>query len=218
MLDAMAIDGFWKNVAPAWRAVDGPLEAEILETASNALSEIAPQLTLEGAKIPGGSEVIFGARGVLRHFKLAREMAAKAPAMPGIKIRALRDPRPLPDCVSKDGVELPLATTRFHAVPVLSRYGVLLLTREVKINDYVAFRNLAKTVVMDLIGEERYGLFVTDVQVMDHADWETGAGGVESLPLADLARIIPHPAGHTAAAPVVEVVQDNNRRDGTRAV
>jgi hypothetical protein len=109
LLDAMAIDGFWKNVAPAWRAVDGPLEAEILETASNALSEIAPQLTLEGAKIPGGSEVIFGARGVLRHFKLAREIAAKAPAMPEIKIRALRDPRPLPDCVSKDGVEVPVS-------------------------------------------------------------------------------------------------------------
>lgn len=211
MLDTQSIEKFWKDVAMQWRDCEGPLEPSDLEKASNALTELAPQLTMSATKIPGGCEVTFGARGVQRHFKLAREIASKAPVIPGIKVCALRAARPLPDSIGRDGVELPLPKTRVHAVPVLSRYGVLLLTREVKINDYVAFRNLAKSVVMDTIGEERFGLFVTDVQVMDHADWEAGAGDAQSLPLADLARIIPYPAGHSPAVPLVEVIQDNAR-------
>jgi len=175
----------------------------VITSASHALHDIAPELTIEGGKFPGGNEIVIGAHGVRRHFPLARAFAAKAPTMPGVRVKALRAERALPDALSRDGVELPLDTTRATAVQFMGRYGILLLTRAVKIHDYVAFRNLAKQAVMDLLGEERFGLFVTDVQVMDHADWETGAGEETSVPFAELARVIPHPAG-PVPAPVTQ--------------
>jgi hypothetical protein len=203
LLNTEIIEGFWSRVAPAFETTGGPFESAVIKAASHALHDIAPELTIEGGKYPGGNEIVIGTHGVRRHFSLARAFAAKAPPIPGVRVKALRSERQLPDALVRDGIELPLDTTRVTAVQFMGRYGILLLTRAVKIHDYVAFRNLAKQAVMDLLGEERFGLFVTDVQVMDHADWETGAGEETSVPFAELARIIPHPAG-PVPAPVAQ--------------
>ncbi len=189
-MDAVVIKSFWKDFSA--RVISaGPESLSGFEQAASRLSDLQPALRAEFAAVPGGIQMTISAQGVFRYFPLVYAVAAAAPAIPGLYIRALRPVKALPGALTFGDVELPAARMRVHAVPVLARYGVLLLTSGVKITDFVLFRNHAQRMVMDMLGEERFGSYVTDVQVMDHADWDQVAQGEGSEPLAGLLEIIP---------------------------
>lgn len=213
LIDSAAITKFWAGFSGMPGVSGSGLNTAGVEQAAGDLARISQALVLEGAPMPGGFEITISAQGVLRHFPLARAVAAAAPSVNGLRVKALRSSRPVPDVIALDGIEVPVAKARVNAMPVLSRYGILLLLSGVKISDYVLFRNLGKRIVMDAIGEERFGHFITDVQVMDHAEWETGAPGQLSLPLADLTSMLPPAPGNTwmPGNPALGLVQDNSR-------
>ena len=172
------------------------------------LAHVSPVLSVDVARgMGGGLQLTITANGVLRHFEKVREIAHAASYIEGLEVRALRAAPNVPAEVRFGAQDVEYARLRVFALPVLSKIGVLLLTSGVVIDDYVLFRNIGRRMIMDLVGEERFGLFVTDVQVMDHADWEKGGQGEQSMPLADIAAILPQ-----APANNDEVIADSEPR------
>ncbi len=209
MIDAVNIQKFWAGFIDHLDPPGVLGTAHQLEQAAGHLSKFAPPLTAECVEVRGGLELTITANGVLRHFPMARAVAAGSPGLPGLQVRALRAARPIAETIRFGTVETPVENVRVHVHSLLSRSGILLLTSGVKIDDYVLFRNCGQRIVMDVVGEDRFGAFVTDVQVMDHADWDVGAEGASSHPLSELLHILPPAPAvpRRAAGRMLEVIE-----------
>ena len=195
MLETAAVKAFWNWFVEQTRRQDDCDRNSFLQDLANQtggeLARLSPSIAAEFSSIHGGYELTLTAQGVRRFFPDVRQIAAEFPALAGWRVQSLRPVQTPKTAYSFEGLQAQTAQLRVHAVPVLSQFGVLLLLRGVEISDYVVFRNLGKRIVMDIVGEERFGLFVTDVQVMDHADCEAGGDGAISQPLPEIASIIP---------------------------
>jgi len=206
VLDKDEILKFWKWFATSagqlgFSRDEGAL-ATFRDEAAQALAALSTDIHADiFPAVGGGLDVTLTARGVLRHFPLVRGIAAEAPNLAGLKVRALHLPRAIPDLVRFGEEALPTARMRVHSVAVLRRHGVMLLTSGVQISDYVLFRNVGRQIILDTIGEERFGHYITDVQMMDLSDWESGTSGVRPLELAEFEQMMPPvPANSGGAA------------------
>ena len=204
MIDAVNIQKFWAGFIDRLDPPGVLGTAHQVEQAAGHLSKTAPPLSAECTEVKGGFELTITANGVLRHFSMARAVAVGCPGLSGLHVRALRPAKPIPATIQFGAVETAVENVRIHAHSLLSRYGVLLLTDGVNIDDFVMFRNRGQRIVMDVLGEDRFGAFVTDVQVLDLADWETGAEGESSHPLSALLQILP-PAPAVPRRPLVKL-------------
>ena len=151
-----------------------------------ALAAYDPALTLELERFEGIFAMIVGAGDDAARFASARELALAAPLAPGWVMRALRPRRDPGEALRADAPTLRMDRLRFAYGLANDRVVVMVLAEEAPLEAPGA-RFLARRLVSDLLGEEDYGLFVSDARLMRYADWLAATPGGRSWPIAELA-------------------------------
>lgn len=149
-----------------------------------ALAAYDHGLTLEIERFEALFAMIVGAGGDVGRFEAARELALSAPLAPGWLMRALT-PRRDPGAIAQDrGLASKLGEARFAYRLANDRMTVMILVEDGQVEAGAHF--LARRLVADLLGEEDFGLSVSDARLMRYSDWLAATPGGCSWPIRDL--------------------------------
>jgi hypothetical protein len=188
---------FWSHFSDIRETVEARLAAFQGVVPACALNRVAPGLapalvdydrglTLEIERFEGIFAMIVGAADDVARFDSARELALAAPMAPGWLMRALRPRRDPGEALRADALTLRTDRLRFAYGLANDRMVVMILAEDAPFEE-PGGHFLARRLVGDLLGEEDYGLFISDARLMRYADWLAATPGGRSWPIAELA-------------------------------
>ncbi|MFN3890518.1 MAG: hypothetical protein ACK4MV_08980 [Beijerinckiaceae bacterium] len=108
-----------------------------------------------------------------------------SPILEGWEFHALR-PRRTPERFEAFGIACDLKDLRFSYRLGSDRIVIALLADETAAGDYRIRRAFAAELVAELLGEEDYGRYVSDVLMLDYETWLAATPGGRSAPLSVL--------------------------------
>lgn len=156
------------------------------EALSQRLAEFAEGLSAEYALGRDGACVVtFTASRVEELFEDAFALVDCSPVVPGWEFQALR-PRNATPGFEAFGIARDLKDLRFYYRLGGERMVIAVLTDDVPACDYRARRAFASALVAELLGEEDFGRYVSDVLMLDYETWLAATPGGRSAPLAVL--------------------------------
>lgn len=144
-------------------------------------------LTIEIERYEGLFAMIVSAGGDVGRFEAAQALMLTAPLAPGWLMRALRPRRDPGEAVHSGGLTLRLDGLRFAYGLANDRMVVVLLTDDAAFDVGPAAQSLARRLTADLLGEEDFGLSISDARLMRYGDWLAASPGGRSWPISDLA-------------------------------
>lgn len=164
-------------------------------------------LTLEIEKFEGIFAMVVSAQGDVARFESARELTLAAPIAPGWLMRAMTPRRDPGVDVRERGLTLKLDGLRFAYGLANNRMVVMVLAEDAPFEAGAQAQALARRLVGDLLGEEDFGLSISDARLMRYADWLAATPGGRSWPIRDLAPrfdAIFHPPPRSPRPPVLK--------------
>lgn len=171
-----------------------------------ALAAYDRGLTLQIERFEGLFAMILGAQGEAERFAAARELALAAPLAPGWLMRALAPRRDPGEAVHEGALTLRLDGLRFAYGLANDRMVVMVLAEQAPFEAGPGAHFLARRLVADLLGEEDFGLSISDARLMRYADWMAATPGGRSWPILDLSQrfdAIFHPPPRAHRPPVL---------------
>lgn len=144
-------------------------------------------LTIEIERYDGLFAMIVSAGGDVERFEAAQALMMAAPMAPGWLMRALRPRRDPGETVQSGGLTLRIEGLRFAYGLANDRMVVVLLTDDAAFDIGPAAQGLARRLAADLLGEEDFGLSISDARLMRYGDWLAASPGGRSWPISDLA-------------------------------
>lgn len=133
----------------------------------------------------GACVITFTAGGAEELFDEVFELVDLSPILPGWEFQALR-PRNAPASFEAFGVRYPLSDLRFYYRLGSDKMVVAVLADDTPNCDYRNRRAFATALVSELLGEEDFGRYVSDVLMLDYETWLAATPGGRSAPLAVL--------------------------------
>ncbi len=158
-------------------------------------------LSIDIEKFEGLHTLIVSANADVQRFQAARDLALAAPMAQGWLMRVLRPRRDPGEAVRAGGHALKLDGLRFSYGLANDAMVVLILAEDAPFEAGAAAQLLARRLVSDVLGEEDFGLSISDARLIRYADWLAVTPGGRSWPIADLAPrfdAIFHPAPRRA--------------------
>ncbi len=156
------------------------------ETLEQRLSDYAKGVSAEYALGRDNACVItFTANGAEELFDDIFSLVDQAPLAQGWEFHALR-PRNAPPTFSAFGVSYALSDLRFYYRLGSEKMVIAVIADETPCCDYRKKRAFASALVSELLGEEDFGRYVSDVLMLEYETWLTATPGGRSAPLAVL--------------------------------
>jgi hypothetical protein len=133
----------------------------------------------------GACVITFTAAGAEAVFDDVFALVEHAPNLRGWEFQALR-PRNAPSRFEAFGVAYALSDLRFYYRLGSDRIVIAILADEAPACDYRTRRAYAAALVGELLGEEDFGRYVSDVLMLDYETWLAATPGGRSAPVAVL--------------------------------
>lgn len=156
------------------------------EALDQRLADYAKGVSAEFAIGRDGACVItFTANGAEDLFDDIFSLVDQAPFAQAWEFHALR-PRSAPPTFSAFGVTYALSDLRFYYRLGSEKMVIAVIADETPSCDYRKKRAFATALVSELLGEEDFGRYVSDVLMLEYETWFTATPGGRSAPLAVL--------------------------------
>lgn len=203
MIGNSAAQRFWRwfegersGLESLMRSVGEPgskIAAALLGAAATALSDklaaFAEGVSAEYAIGRDGACVItFTANGVEELFEDVFLLAEHSPVLPGWEFQALR-PRNASARFEAFGIIRDLKDLRFYYRLGGERIVIAVLVEDAPDCDYRTRRGFAAALVAELLGEEDFGRYVSDVLMLEYETWLAATPDGRSAPLVVLGPI-----------------------------
>ena len=176
------------------------------------LADVAKGLSAEFSIGRDGACVItFTVGGAEELYDDVFELVDHSPIIPGWEFQALR-PRNAPASFEAFSVRYALSDLRFYYRLGSDKMVIAVLADDTPNCDYRNRRAFAAALVAELLGEEDFGRYVSDVLMLDYETWLAATPGGRSAPLSVLGptfdRIFrrPHSLRRPAPAPRLRLV------------
>jgi hypothetical protein len=191
---------FWrwfKDEAPAFQDImlaagdpGLPVDSSLLgrqgEVLAERLCEFGKGIHAEYALGRDGSCIItFTAGNIEELFEDVFSLVDASPILPGWEFHALR-PRNAPSRFEAFGVSYDLADLRFYYRLGNDKIVIAVLSDDSPPCDYRTRRGYASALAAQLLGEEDFGRYVSDVLMLDYETWLAATPGGRSAPVAVL--------------------------------
>jgi hypothetical protein len=168
--------------APVARDALGPLG----EALDQRLADFAKGISAEYALGRDGACVVtFTASGAEDLFEDIFALVDQSPLADGWEFHALR-PRNAPATFAAFGVTYALSDLRFYYRLGSDKMVIAVITDETPVCEYRNKRAFATALVSQLLGEEDFGRYVSDVLMLEYETWLSATPGGRSAPLSVL--------------------------------
>lgn len=181
-----SVEARLSSCAPASGPVAYPVMRAYFADLVDALGQFDPTLTPEIEREGGDWRLVISADGAIESFPAARLLVGAAPSLPGWRVEALRQRRPLPAQLPGPGFALDCARLRFAYGLANDRMVAMALTEDRMPDDRHEAQFLARRLVADLLGEEDCAHWIADTRLVSYEDWLAVTPGGRSWPIAEL--------------------------------
>lgn len=156
------------------------------EALDQRLADFAKGLSAEYSLGRDGACVLtFTAGGAEYLFDDVFSLVDQLPMAPGWEFHALR-PRNAPPTFAAFGVSYALSDLRFYYRLGSDKMVIAVIADETPACEYRNKRAFATALVTELLGEEDFGRYVSDVLMLEYETWLSATPGGRSAPLAVL--------------------------------
>ena len=179
-------ESLMREVGEAGDAIDPASLGRQGEALSQQLAEFAQGVCAEYALGRDGACIItFTAGGVEEIFEDVFTLVDASPKIAGWEFQALRA-RNAPLRFEAFGIGYELSNLRFYYRLGSEKAVIAVLSDDSPICDYRTRRAFASALVAQLLGEEDFGRYVSDVLMLDYETWLGATPGGRSAPVAVL--------------------------------